>query len=419
MLFPPHIIPMMFIFLVRKFRNCTPRLLSELTVAPHLTNLNLGLMLVAPLMVSVIALVFSTIQPLILPAAAIFFVIAFIVMKYQLLYMNFVPYETRGGGIGAGFGGMIVKRVIAGQLLHILLMIGALSLKGAGNKAVPAGMTLFVVILISWWWLESTWGRWESNVSLVAAKQSPRKVVQPAWTEPGVAAAATARSMSVLDRIGALFTGGAGNGFLTTSANKPYHLSDPTSSEEAGARAAEPDGPVSSSAYRYGIDVDLDLDGEIDLDDENDPNTVYVADHCTNFAEPVVSRIDGILNPREDPLKRSVDPVKSMEDDPIAGSYVHPARIGRLPGIWLPGFPRTVHFNEYDEDPAKALKRLRESGHTEEISEQEAQVHREMLVRRATEIENAEKNKGIFMSAFSKIDEVMDSFGTWASWLLR
>ena len=78
-------------------------------------------------MVSVIAIVFSTIQPLVLPAAAIFFLTSFVVLKYQLLYMNFVPYDTRGGGVAAGFGGMIVKRVIAGQIIHVLLMIGAVS----------------------------------------------------------------------------------------------------------------------------------------------------------------------------------------------------------------------------------------------------------------------------------------------------
>jgi hypothetical protein len=144
-----------------------------------------------------------------------------------------------------------------------------LSLKGAGSKAVPSGLVLATIILVSWKWLESTWGRRESSVSLVSAKQSlGRKALQPAWTE---AQEATKRSLSTLDRIVGFFTGGAGDGFLTSAAGKPYHLSEPFSSGDAGPRAHEPEGSTSATVYRYGIDVDLDLDGEIDLDDAHDP----------------------------------------------------------------------------------------------------------------------------------------------------
>ncbi|KAI9024137.1 hypothetical protein DFJ74DRAFT_705857 [Hyaloraphidium curvatum] len=372
LLLPPHIVPQLFIYVVRKFRHCTPRLVAEFTLPPHLTNLNLGLLLVAPLMVNVIALIFSGIQPLVLPVAALYFLVAFAVLKYQLLYMNFVPYDTRGLGLGdAGFIGMIVKRVLAGELLHVLLMVGALTLKGAADKAVPAGMTLLALLIVSWKWVAQ------------------------------------------------FFKGGAGDGFLTSGANKPYHLSEPLSSEEAESRPEVLPDPISSSMYRYGVNVDLDHDGEIDMDDENDPLTIYRADHFTNYAEPIVSRIDGILNPREDPLKRSADPVRFMEDDPIAGSYLHPARVGRLPGIWLPGFSRTFEFTEFDDDPRAGLAKLRAAGTSDNLSAEEAEAQHELMARRAQEVADKAASKGYLGRVLTTMDEVMDSFALWASWLLR
>eukprot|EP00170_Pyropia_yezoensis_P002575 contig_10826_g2579 len=91
------------------------------------------------MIVSTMALVYSTIAPLIVFAAVLYFFTSYWVKKYTLLYTIRNPYETGGKMMKGAFTGVMI-----GLLLKLVVMAGVLGLK---KSPVPAALESILIIL--------------------------------------------------------------------------------------------------------------------------------------------------------------------------------------------------------------------------------------------------------------------------------
>ncbi|KAG8891448.1 hypothetical protein FRC01_014695, partial [Tulasnella sp. 417] len=112
------VLPKMFyrMFLIR-----TPRDFAELNAPPMV---NYGAVYPQAILVFVVTLLYSVIQPLILVFGAIYFGVAYVVYKYKLLFVFYKPYESRGQAWPITF-----NRCIWGIVLFQILMTGIFGLK--------------------------------------------------------------------------------------------------------------------------------------------------------------------------------------------------------------------------------------------------------------------------------------------------
>ncbi|KAI8344019.1 hypothetical protein BC941DRAFT_497389 [Chlamydoabsidia padenii] len=88
-----------------------------------------------PLLIFIIVLEYSTIAPAICVFGTLYFVMAYIVFKYQFLYVYFRPYEAAGH-----LWTMVFPRIIVGMILFQLTMLGLFILKDSyvlGAFCVP------------------------------------------------------------------------------------------------------------------------------------------------------------------------------------------------------------------------------------------------------------------------------------------
>ena len=112
-------------FVMRKFSSPTPRELIELTAPPpfdYASYYNYFLFY------STVALCYATIQPLVLPAAALYFSIDVALKKYLLLYV-FVT-KTESGGM---FWRVLFNRFLFGTFLSNLIMFLVAWVRGEGT----------------------------------------------------------------------------------------------------------------------------------------------------------------------------------------------------------------------------------------------------------------------------------------------
>jgi len=91
------------------------------------------------MIVSTMALVYSTIAPLIVAAAVLYFFTSYWVNKYSLLYTMRNPYESGGKLLKGAFTGIMI-----GLLLKQIVMAGILGLK---KQSVPAALEVILVLL--------------------------------------------------------------------------------------------------------------------------------------------------------------------------------------------------------------------------------------------------------------------------------
>ncbi|KAG8943918.1 hypothetical protein FRC04_002406 [Tulasnella sp. 424] len=112
------VLPKMF---YRMFLTRTPRDFAELNAPPMV---NYGAVYPQAILVFVITLLYSVIQPLILVFGAIYFGVAYVVYKYKLLFVFYKPYESRGQAWPITF-----NRCIWGVVLFQILMTGIFGLK--------------------------------------------------------------------------------------------------------------------------------------------------------------------------------------------------------------------------------------------------------------------------------------------------
>ncbi|ORX53130.1 DUF221-domain-containing protein [Hesseltinella vesiculosa] len=121
----------------RIFTCKTPRDYAEV-LAPRMYNYGWGYPM--PVFLFVVLLVYSTVSPLILVFGTIYFSLSYLVVKYQLLYVYFHPYEVAGR-----MWPLVFSRIIIGLILFQVLSIGLFVL----NKAYTLAFLLAPLVLLT------------------------------------------------------------------------------------------------------------------------------------------------------------------------------------------------------------------------------------------------------------------------------
>ncbi|CDO68681.1 hypothetical protein BN946_scf184652.g8 [Trametes cinnabarina] len=126
----------------RLFITRTPRDFAELNAPPMI---NYGIVYPQAILIFVITLLYSVIQPLILVFGAVYFGVAYVVYKYKLLFVFYKPYESQGQAWPITF-----VRLIWGVLMFIVFMIGLFILKKSFILATLLAPLLGGTLL--WWY---------------------------------------------------------------------------------------------------------------------------------------------------------------------------------------------------------------------------------------------------------------------------
>ncbi|KAG9311311.1 hypothetical protein JVU11DRAFT_8399 [Chiua virens] len=105
----------------RIFWTRTPRDFAELNAPPMI---NYGVVYPQAILIFVITILYSVVQPLIVIFGAIYFGVAYIVYKYKLLFVFYKPYESQGQAWPLTF-----VRLIWGIIIFQIFMIGILTLR--------------------------------------------------------------------------------------------------------------------------------------------------------------------------------------------------------------------------------------------------------------------------------------------------
>ncbi|KAI0677415.1 DUF221-domain-containing protein [Trametes maxima] len=126
----------------RLFVTRTPRDFAELNAPPMI---NYGIVYPQAILIFVITLLYSVIQPLILVFGAIYFGVAYVVYKYKLLFVFYKPYESQGQAWPITF-----VRLIWAVLMFIIFMTGLFILKKSFILATLLAPLLGGTLL--WWY---------------------------------------------------------------------------------------------------------------------------------------------------------------------------------------------------------------------------------------------------------------------------
>ncbi|RPD67028.1 DUF221-domain-containing protein [Lentinus tigrinus ALCF2SS1-7] len=129
-------------FFFRLFITRTPRDYAELNAPPMI---NYGVVYPQAILVFVITLLYSVIQPLILVFGAVYFGVAYVVYKYKLLFVFYKPYESQGQAWPITF-----VRLIWGVIIFIIFMSGMFIVKKSFVLATLLAPLLAGTLL--WWY---------------------------------------------------------------------------------------------------------------------------------------------------------------------------------------------------------------------------------------------------------------------------
>jgi len=129
--------------LYRVFITRTPRDYAELNAPPMI---NYGVVYPQAILIFVITLLYSVIQPLILIFGAMYFGIAYVVYKYKLLFVFYKPYESQGQAWPITF-----VRLIWGIVIFLVFMMGIFILKKSYVLSTLLAPLLVAAVLWSWY----------------------------------------------------------------------------------------------------------------------------------------------------------------------------------------------------------------------------------------------------------------------------
>ncbi|TFK68047.1 DUF221-domain-containing protein [Pluteus cervinus] len=149
----------------RMFLTRTPRDFAELNAPPMI---NYGVVYPQAILMFVITLLYSVVQPLILVFGAMYFGVAYVVYKYKLLFVFYKPYESQGQAWPITF-----VRLIWGIIIFLLFMTGILTLRKAwimSSLLIP----LLAVTLIWSWYVYKRFHPLSSYVSLSSVTEVQR-----------------------------------------------------------------------------------------------------------------------------------------------------------------------------------------------------------------------------------------------------
>ncbi|KAK2460006.1 hypothetical protein APHAL10511_008012 [Amanita phalloides] len=128
---------------MRIFVTRTPRDFAELNAPPMI---NYGVVYPQAILMFVITLLYSVVQPLIVVFGAIYFGINYIVYKYKLLFVFYKPYESQGQAWPITF-----MRCIWGVIIYLLFMIGIFTLRQSYILSSLLAPLLFGTMVWTWY----------------------------------------------------------------------------------------------------------------------------------------------------------------------------------------------------------------------------------------------------------------------------
>ncbi|KAJ3337184.1 hypothetical protein HDU93_001472 [Gonapodya sp. JEL0774] len=118
-----------------------------------------------------IALIYSQIQPVVVLCAVFYFLFNYYAFKYTILYVRMPDTVSRGSGYGSfGYAGLISRRVIFSQIIHIIVMMGGVSFKGWYYASPMFCLPLLGIVLFWGYYLSTYMEPWEGYVSIEGAK---------------------------------------------------------------------------------------------------------------------------------------------------------------------------------------------------------------------------------------------------------
>ncbi|CAE6509739.1 unnamed protein product, partial [Rhizoctonia solani] len=143
----------------------TPRDYAELNAPPMI---NYGVVYPLAILVFVITIIYSIIQPLILIFGALYFGMAYLVYKYKLMFVFYKPAESRGEAWPITF-----RRLMWGLTLFQTFMTGIFTLK---QSFVLASLMAPLIIGTMWWawWINKEYVSMSTYVSLSAVCEVQR-----------------------------------------------------------------------------------------------------------------------------------------------------------------------------------------------------------------------------------------------------
>ncbi|CAE6483261.1 unnamed protein product [Rhizoctonia solani] len=121
----------------------TPRDYAELNAPPMI---NYGVVYPLAILVFVITIIYSIIQPLILIFGAVYFGMAYLVYKYKLMFVFYKPAESRGEAWPITF-----RRLMWGLTLFQIFMTGIFTLKQSFVLASLMAPLIFGTLWWTWW----------------------------------------------------------------------------------------------------------------------------------------------------------------------------------------------------------------------------------------------------------------------------
>ncbi|CAE6451685.1 unnamed protein product [Rhizoctonia solani] len=121
----------------------TPRDYAELNAPPMI---NYGVVYPLAILVFVITIIYSIIQPLILIFGAMYFGMAYLVYKYKLMFVFYKPAESRGEAWPITF-----RRLMWGLTLFQIFMTGIFTLKQSFVLASLMAPLIFGTLWWAWW----------------------------------------------------------------------------------------------------------------------------------------------------------------------------------------------------------------------------------------------------------------------------
>ncbi|KAH7338447.1 DUF221-domain-containing protein [Rhizoctonia solani] len=145
--------------IIYEFFTKTPRDYAELNAPPMI---NYGVVYPLAILVFVITIIYSIIQPLILLFGAMYFGMAYMVYKYKLMFVFYKPAESRGEAWPITF-----RRLMWGLTLFQTFMTGIFTLK---QSFMLASLMAPLIIGTLWWawWMNKEYNSMSTYVSLSA-----------------------------------------------------------------------------------------------------------------------------------------------------------------------------------------------------------------------------------------------------------
>ncbi|KAF9978906.1 hypothetical protein BGZ73_008411 [Actinomortierella ambigua] len=311
----------------------TPRDYAESRAPP---DLKYGVVYANTLLVFIIILIYSTIKPIILIFGVIYFLIGYVALKYELLYVFFHPNES--GGLAWP---MVYNRVVVGLLIFQLTMVGLFIV----NKSFyfAALLAPLLVCTIWWWW-------WTDKSYRVTAQYIPLELLRSTIVEYEVDSSVSnsdaidyGEGMSIIGARGQGVNGSGSNGNVNG-----HHITlnmDPTNNK-GGSTPKNASRPASSAkAIKQGdlITTPQGTRRRVVKSVIDDDDYQAVPDRYTDYRQPPMTLFPGVLNSGR-------------------RYYSHPALSGPLPTLWLP-----LH----KDDGASTGKKKKPSG-THDDSDEES-----------------------------------------------